>query len=149
MSEMIQPRVPFEIGDSCTFTKTISESDVYLFAGITGDFSQMHMNEAFMNTTKYKTRIAHGMLTFAFGSTASTLIQTQARSPLPSVSYGYDHVRFVKPVYFGDTVTSIYTITSIDHVSLKSIAKLEIVNQQGEVVVVANHILKFFPIEKE
>ncbi|AKA67546.1 MULTISPECIES: MaoC family dehydratase [Clostridium] len=148
MSEKLQPKVPFEIGDTCTYTKTISESDVYLFAGITGDFSQMHMNEAFMNTTSYKTRIVHGVLTFALGSTASTLIQTQAKSPIPSVSYGYDRVRFIKPVYFGDTVTAKYTITEIDNENLKSVAKIEITNQHGQVVVAANHILKFFPIEE-
>lgn len=148
MSEKLQPKVPFEVGDTCTYTKTISESDVYLFAGITGDFSQMHMNEAFMKTTSYKTRIVHGVLTFALGSTASTLIQTQAKSPIPSVSYGYDRVRFIKPVYFGDTVTAKYTITEIDNENLKSVAKIEITNQHGQVVVAANHILKFFPIEE-
>lgn len=146
---MSEVKVPFEIGDSCTFTKTISESDVYMFAGITGDFSQMHMNEAFMNTTKYKTRIVHGVLTFALGSTASTLIQTQAKADIPSVSYGYDRLRFVKPVYFGDTVTATYTIIEIDNENLKSVGKVEVVNQHGEVVVVANHILKFFPLDEE
>jgi len=146
---MSEVKVPFEIGDSCTFTKTISESDVYMFAGITGDFSQMHMNEAFMNTTKYKTRIVHGVLTFALGSTASTLIQTQAKAEIPSVSYGYDRLRFVKPVYFGDTVTATYTIIEIDNENLKSVGKVEVVNQHGEVVVVANHILKFFPLDEE
>lgn len=142
-------KVPFEIGDSCEFTKTLSESDVYLFAGITGDFSQMHTNEAFMQKTKYKTRIAHGVLTFALGSTASTLIQTQAKSEMPSVSYGYDRLRFIRPVYFGDTLTSRYTITDIDNENLKSIGKVEIYNQHGEIVVAANHILKFFPLESE
>lgn len=146
---MKEVKVPFEIGDSCTFTKTISESDVYMFAGITGDFSQMHTNEAFMNTTKYKTRIVHGVLTFALGSTASTLIQTQAKAEMPSVSYGYDRLRFVKPVYFGDTVTATYTIIEIDNENLKSVGKVEVVNQKGEVVVVANHILKFFPLDEE
>jgi 3-hydroxybutyryl-CoA dehydratase len=146
---MKELKVPFEIGDSCTFTKTISESDVYMFAGITGDFSQMHTNEAFMNTTKYKTRIVHGVLTFALGSTASTLIQTQAKAEIPSVSYGYDRLRFVKPVYFGDTVTATYTIIEIDNENLKSVGKVEVVNQKGEVVVVANHILKFFPLDEE
>ena len=80
-------KLPLEVGNSCTFTKTISESDVYLFGGITGDYSQMHFNEAFMKTTKYGTRIVHGVLTFALGSTASTLIQQKYESPIPSASY--------------------------------------------------------------
>lgn len=137
-------KVPFEVGDTVSYTKTISESDVYLFAGITGDFSQMHMNEEFMKTTPYKTRIVHGVLTFALGSTASTLIQTQARAEMPSVSYGYDRLRFTKPVYFGDTVTAVYTITEVDQESLKSYAKIAIYNQNKELCVVAQHILKFF-----
>lgn len=137
-------KVPFEVGDTVSYTKTISESDVYLFAGITGDFSQMHMNEEFMKTTPYKTRIVHGVLTFALGSTASTLIQTKARAELPSMSYGYDRLRFTKPVYFGDTVTAVYTITEVDQEALKSYAKVEIYNQNKELCVVAQHILKFF-----
>jgi len=137
-------KVPFEVGDTVSYTKTISESDVYLFAGITGDFSQMHMNEEFMKTTPYKTRIVHGVLTFALGSTASTLIQTQARAEMPSVSYGYDRLRFTRPVYFGDTVIAVYTITEVDQESLKSYAKVEIYNQNKELCVVAQHTLKFF-----
>ncbi|SFG88244.1 Acyl dehydratase [Priestia megaterium] len=137
-------KVPFEVGDTVSYTKTISESDVYLFAGITGDFSQMHMNEEFMKTTPYKTRIVHGVLTFVLGSTASTLIQTQARAEMPSVSYGYDRLRFTRPVYFGDTVIAVYTITEVDQESLKSYAKVEIYNQNKELCVVAQHTLKFF-----
>lgn len=139
-------KVPFQIGDTISYTKTISESDVYLFAGITGDFSQMHMNEEFMKKTPYKTRIAHGVLTFALASTASTLIQVQAKAEIPSVSYGYDRLRFIKPVFFGDTVTAVYTISEIDEESLKSYAKVEVFNQKGEICVAATHILKFIPI---
>jgi len=138
-------KLPLKVGDTCSFTKTISESDVYLFAGITGDFSQMHMNEEFMKTTPYKTRIVHGVLTFALGSTASTLIQLQVNSPIPSVSYGYDRLRFVKPVFFGDTVTAVYTVTEVDEDSMKTFAKLEVLNQHGQVCTVATHILKFIP----
>ena len=59
-------KLPLEVGNSCTFTKTISESDVYLFGGITGDYSQMHFNEAFMKTTKYGTRIVTWCFDFRF-----------------------------------------------------------------------------------
>jgi acyl dehydratase len=138
-------KLPLQVGDTCSYTKTISESDVYLFAGITGDFSQMHMNEEFMKTTPYKTRIVHGVLTFALGSTASTLIQVQAKADIPSVSYGYDRLRFVKPVFFGDTVTAKYTVVEVDEESMKTFAKVEIINQKNELCTVAQHILKFIP----
>jgi len=141
--------VPLKVGDSCQFTKTISESDVYLFGGITGDFSQMHYNEEFMKTTQYGTRIVHGVLTFALGCTASTMIQQQMKSPIPSASYGYDRLRFVKPVFFGDTLTSTYTVARVEEDTMKTFSDLVITNQRGEVVVVATHILKFLiPKEK-
>ncbi len=135
--------LPLSVGDSASFTKTISESDVYLFAGITGDFSRMHTDDEFMKTTPYKKRMIHGVLTFALGSTASTLIQVQAKAEIPSLSYGYDHLRFLRPVYFGDTVTAIYTIESVDIDNMKTFARVEIFNQHQELCVVATHILKF------
>ncbi|MGI6535195.1 MAG: MaoC family dehydratase [Eggerthellaceae bacterium] len=140
--------LPLKVGDNCSFTKTISESDVYLFGGITGDFSQMHFNEAFMKTTKYGTRIVHGVLTFALGSTASTLIQQKYQSPIPSVSYGYDHLRFTAPVYFGDTITATYTVKQVDQDAMKTYADVILTNQNGTVVCVATHILKFFELEE-
>ncbi len=141
-------KLPLEVGNSCTFTKTVSESDVYMFGGITGDYSQMHFNEAFMKTTKYGTRIVHGVLTFAFGSTASTLIQQKYESPIPSASYGYDHLRFTAPVYFGDTLTATYTVKEVDEEAMKTYADVVITNQDGTVVCVATHILKFFEVEE-
>ena len=142
---MSETSIPLKVGDTCSFTKTVSESDVYQFGGITGDFSQMHFNEEFMKTTRYGTRIVHGILAFALGSTASTLIQQKYESPIPSASYGYDHVRFVNPVYFGDTLTADYTVSRIDESAMKTYADVVITNQDGTVVCVAEHILKFLP----
>lgn len=139
--------VSLRVGDHSEFTKTISESDVYGFAGITGDFSQMHTSEAFMQTTPYGRRIVHGVLSFALGSTASTLVQTQVGATLPSVSYGYDRLRFVRPVYIGDTLRAEYTVTSVDDKTLQSEADVRVFNQRGELCVVATHILKFFEVE--
>jgi acyl dehydratase len=138
-------KLPLKVGDTCNFTKTISESDVYLFAGITGDFSQVHTNEEYMKTTPYKTRIAHGILSLAISSTASTLIQVYHKADIPSVSYGYDRLRFVKPIFFGDTVTATYTITEVDPENMKTFAKVEVHNQKGELCTVTQHILKFLP----
>ncbi|MCR0181674.1 MaoC family dehydratase N-terminal domain-containing protein [[Clostridium] innocuum] len=103
--EITKVDIPLKIGDSAVFEKTITETDVVLFGGLTGDYSQMHFNEEYMKKTMYGTRIAHGILTFAIGCTASTKIQEQVKSPVPSASYGYDKLRFINPVYFGDTLT--------------------------------------------
>ena len=117
-------KVPLEVGNSCSFTKTVSESDVYQFGGITGDYSQMHFNEAFMKTTKYGTRIVHGVLTFAFGSTASTLIQQKYESPIPSASYGYDHLRFTAPGGSWSTPSpATDTVKEVDEAAMKTYAR--------------------------
>ena len=102
-----------------------------------------------MKTTTYGTRIVHGVLTFAFGSTASTLIQQKYESPIPSASYGYDHLRFTAPVYFGDTLTATYTVKEVDEAAMKTYADVVVTNQDGTVVCVATHILKFFEVEGE
>ena len=64
----------FVVGDSVTFTKTVGESDVYLFAGITGDFAPNHVDRTYMARTRYGERIAHGVLVLGYSSTASSLL---------------------------------------------------------------------------
>jgi 3-hydroxybutyryl-CoA dehydratase len=140
-------KLPLKVGDAYVFSKTVSEADVLTFAEITGDFSRMHTDEEFMKQTRYKTRIAHGILSIAIASTAATQIQVQANAEMPSVAYGFDRVRFIKPVYIGDTLTTKYIITEADEATLSTIAKVEVTNQRGEVVTAAQHILKFFPLE--
>ncbi|MGI5912858.1 MAG: MaoC family dehydratase [Syntrophomonadaceae bacterium] len=140
-------KLPLKVGDAYVFLKTVSEADVLTFAEITGDFSRMHTDEEFMKQTRYKTRIAHGILSIAIASTAATQIQVQANAEMPSVAYGFDRVRFIKPVYIGDTLTTKYIITEADEATLSTIAKVEVTNQRGEVVTAAQHILKFFPLE--
>ena len=133
--------IPLEIGDSVSFAKTVGESDVYLFAGITGDFSPNHVNKEVMAATPYKERIAHGVLSVGYASTTSTLMIEKAGAT--AVSVGYDRIRFVKPIFIGDTVTVTYTISEIDEESMKTRAEIEVTNQHGELCTVAQHILKF------
>ena len=133
--------IPLEIGDSVSFAKTVGESDVYLFAGITGDFSPNHVNKEVMEATAYGERIAHGVLSVGYASTTSTLMIEKAGAA--AVSVGYDRVRFVKPIFIGDTVTVTYTISEIDEESMRTRADIEVTNQHGELCTVAQHILKF------
>jgi len=135
-----------EIGDQVQFAKTVSESDVYLFAGVTGDFSGNHVNEEFMRSSVYGRRIAHGALLVGFMSTTSTMmIERSLRRGIDStpVSLGYDRVRFLKPVFLGDTITVRYEIREIDAHSRRTRAVVEIHNQHGEIVAVAEHLLKW------
>ncbi len=131
------------IGTRVEFAKTIGESDIYLFAGITGDLSPNHVNAEYMKTTPYGGIIAHGALVVGLMSTCSTKVLDHATSPRPAVSYGYDRIRFVKPVRVGDTVTVIYEIISADAERATTTAEVTASNQHGQVVAVATHILKF------
>ena len=129
-----------KVGDTVTFAKTVGETDIYLFAGITGDFSVNHVNEQYMAQSKYGRRIAHGALMIAYMSQASTRICTGV--PGTIVSYGYDRIRFPKPVFFGDTVTVTYEIVDRDVPAGKTFSRVTCTNQRGEVVAAATHILK-------
>ena len=138
--------IGLEVGETAKFSKTVGESDVYQFAGISGDFSPNHVNEEFMKGTPYGHRIAHGVLTLALASTTSTLIADRSlkrQDRLAPVSLGYDRVRFLKGVLIGDTVTVTYTLSEIDAERLRSRAAIEAVNQRGETVMVAEHIMKW------
>ena len=133
-----------QIGDQATFSKTVGETDVYLFAGITGDFSGNHVNEEYMKRSAYGRRIAHGALLVGFMSTTSSLMIAQVeRKGIDEtpVSLGYDRIRFLKPVFIGDTVTVTYTISELDPDKRRSRAKVEVVNQDGVTVAVAEHIM--------
>jgi 3-hydroxybutyryl-CoA dehydratase len=135
-----------KVGDSVRFSKTVGESDIYLFAGLTGDLSQNHVDDEFMSHSVYGKRIAHGALMVGFMSTASTrMIEESLRKGIVStpVSLGYDGVRFLKPVYINDTVTVTYTITELNEEKLRTLANVEVTNQRGELVAVGKHHLKW------
>ena len=131
-------------GDSVSFAKTVGESDVYLFAGITGDFAVNHVNEQYMSRSRYGKRIAHGALLIGFASTCSSLMIEKCRGTAGDetpVSLGYDKVRFLAPVYIGDTVTLTYTIIEIDPEKRRSRGDIKVMNQRGELVGVAQHLM--------
>ncbi len=94
----------YVVGDTATFAKTVSESDVYGLAGIVGDFYGVHLNEEHAKTTRFKTRIAQGTLSVGFISTVMGYMAAKAPDP-GAVSFRYD-ITFTAPVYFGDTVTA-------------------------------------------
>ena len=128
------------IGLRTRLTKTVSESDVYLYAGITGDMDPNHVDEEFARKTSLGHRVAHGTLILGYTSAASTRILENFDRPM--VSVGYDRVRFLKPVYFGDTITVDYEIESIERERERTIAKIEVKNQHGDLVAVATHIMQ-------
>jgi len=128
------------VGLKTRLTKTVSESDVYLFAGITGDLDPNHVDEEYCRKTSLGHRVAHGALIVGYTSAASTRILQDFDRPM--VSVGYDRIRFLKPVYFGDTLTIDYEIVSIERERERTTAKIEVKNQRDELVLVATHIMQ-------
>ncbi len=119
-----------KVGDTAKFSKTVSESDVYLFAGVTGDLNPAHVSEEFAKDTFFKTRIAHGMLSASF---ISTVIGTML--PGPGTIYMRQEVSFLAPVKFGDTVTAVVEVAEIMAEKKKVRLKTYCVNQENTTVV--------------
>ncbi|MFO0996470.1 MAG: MaoC/PaaZ C-terminal domain-containing protein [Alphaproteobacteria bacterium] len=128
------------VGYTVTVRKTISESDVYLFAGITGDYDPIHVDEEFAKTTPYRTRIAHGALVIGLMSTASS--QATRGFSVGVASLGFDRIRHTGAVFFGDTLTVTYEIASHDPARNRATAHVKVLNQRGETVGVGEHVLK-------
>ncbi len=123
-----------------TLGRTITEADIVLHAGQTGDFYPHHMDAEWCRTQEFGQRVAHGTLVFsvAVGMTAGDI------NPR-AFSYGYDRLRFVKPVYIGDTIRGRVTIRETrDHKRPDRgfvIEHLEVLNQRHETVLVCDHLL--------
>ena len=95
----------YEVGQSASFTKTITEEDVMKFAEVTGDYNPLHVNPEFAKTQIFGKQVAHGAL-------SSGLISAVLGTKLfgPGILYGGQSVKFVKPVFFGDTLTAVATV---------------------------------------
>lgn len=126
-----------QIGEKATFSKTITEADVILFAGITGDFNPIHVNQVAAEKTIFKTRIAHGMLTAAF-------ISTVLGTTLPGMNtiYVSQQSKFVTPAFIGDTLTA--TVEVIDKRDDKNMLTMKTIvsNQDGKEVVIGEAQVK-------
>ncbi|HQI80575.1 MAG TPA: MaoC family dehydratase [Deltaproteobacteria bacterium] len=115
-----------KIGDFAEFSKTVSETDIYLFAGIVGDFNPAHLNEAYAKNTFFKTRIAHGMLAAGF---VSAVIGMQL--PGPGSIYISQELKFLAPVRIGDTVTAHVEVSEMNVEKNRVRLKTWCANQDG------------------
>jgi acyl dehydratase len=123
-----------------TLGRTLTEADIVIHAGQTGDFFPHHMDAEWCATQDFKQRIAHGtlVLSVGIGMTANTI------NPR-AMSYGYDRVRFLRPVFIGDTLTVTARIAEKrDHPKRKThgvvVEAVEIANQRAELVLVCEHL---------
>jgi 3-hydroxybutyryl-CoA dehydratase len=119
-----------KIGDEASFSKTVSEADIYHFAGITGDFNPLHVDKEFAKTTIFKERITHGILTAGF-------ISTVIGMKLPGINTIYlsQNLNFLAPVKIGDTVTA--QVKVMEKKDQKKIVRLQTIvkNQHDEIVI--------------
>ena len=129
-----------EIGMMESFSKTVAEADVYAFAGITGDFYGVHVNEEFAKKTRFGSRIAHGALLVGFISTVMAKMSSKIPPP-GGVSYRYD-VKFTAPVKFGDTITTQLTVSEKIPERREIIFEALSTNQQQETVLKGTTVLK-------
>jgi len=121
--------------------RTVTEADIVLHAGQTGDFFPHHMDAEFAKSLPGGQRMAHGtlILSMAVGLLASEINEE-------AMSYGYDRVRFIRPVHIGDTITSRGEIVALrDHAKRRDVfgiaeEQVEVVNQRDEVVIAFVHI---------
>lgn len=132
----------YEVGFSRTSTgRTITETDIVMHAGQTGDFYPHHMDAEWCKTQEFGARVAHGtlILSVAVGMLAGEINEA-------AFSYGYDKVRFIAPVFIGDTITSTATIAAKrDHAKKPDEygiveEQVTVANQRGETVIAFIHV---------
>jgi 3-hydroxybutyryl-CoA dehydratase len=124
------------VGQTASYAKTVTEADIVLFAGVSGDTNPVHLNETFAAKTMFKGRIAHGMLSAGF---ISTVLGTKL--PGPGAIYLFQSLKFKAPVRPGDTVLARATITAID----KRRVTLATTCQVGETVVIEGEAMVMVP----
>ena len=124
------------IGDSADFTKSVTDYDVYSFAGVTGDFNPAHVNEDYAKNTFFKTRIAHGMLSAGF---ISNILGNQL--PGPGSIYIRQELNFLAPVRIGDTITARVEVIDINIEKNRVKLNTQCINQDGTVAIDGEAVL--------
>ncbi|ERT58785.1 MaoC-like protein [Megasphaera vaginalis (ex Srinivasan et al. 2021)] len=121
--------VDINIGDKASLSKTISEHDVYTFAGLTGDFNPVHINAEFAKESMFKQRIAHGMI-------SAGLISAVLGTELPGINtiYMNQELSFLAPVMYNDTLTATVECIEKNDEKHRIVFKTTVTNQDGKVV---------------
>lgn len=118
------------IGDEAQFSKTITEYDVYSFAGIVGDFNALHINKEYAKTTIFKDRIAHGII-------GAGLISAVIGRYLPGEGTIYlsQNTKFMKPIYFGDTITAVIRVVKKNDRKNRIKFYTKCINQNNDIII--------------
>ncbi len=130
-----------QVGDSGQVTKTVTETDVILYAGITGDNNPVHINEIEAKASRFGQRLVHGMLTAGF---ISAVLGTCL--PGKGAIYMGQTLKFLRPVHIGDTVTAIGEVIAKNEDKRQITMRTTVVNQDGKMVI-DGEALAFLPAE--
>jgi len=126
-----------QVGDAVESRKTVSETDVYLFAGVTGDFNPLHVDAEYAKGTPFGARVAHGPLTFAL---CAGLLGTELPG-LGTVAVS-NHVEYQRPVYIGDTIRVRVEVGELDHERNRATMLVTWTNQDGDQVAEGAMVVK-------
>jgi acyl dehydratase len=127
----------FRTGDAATFSKTITEADIALFAGLSGDTYPLHVDAEYAKTTRFGARVAHGMLSASLLSTVNGMLLGT-----PGGMYVEQTLRFRRPVFIGDILTARTELVEIDPAKRRLHCVTTIVNQHGKIVVDGTAVLQ-------
>ncbi len=131
-----QPQAKIEVGQKASFTKTITETDVILFAGSTGDMNPFHIDEEFAKQTRFGTRIVHGMLVTGLISAVMGM-----KLPGPGTIYLRQELDFRHPVYIGDTITAVAEVLHVREDKPIVTLSTNCYNQNDELVVAGKAVV--------
>ncbi len=137
MAHIEKPFEAFAVGDAATFAKTITEADIVLFAGVSGDTYPLHVDAEYAKTTRFEARVAHGMLSASLLSTVNGLLLGT-----PGGMYVEQTLRFRRPVFIGDTLTARSEVVEIDTAKRRLHARTTVANQHGKIVVDGDAVLQ-------
>jgi 3-hydroxybutyryl-CoA dehydratase len=127
----------FQVGDREAFSKTITDADIALFCGVSGDMYPLHVDDEYAKTTRFGQRAAHGMLTASLLSTVNGAILQR-----PGGLYVSQTLHFRRPVFIGDTLTATSVVVELMPQNRRMRCKTRIVNQRGELVLDGEAILQ-------
>ncbi|TAK56636.1 MAG: MaoC family dehydratase [Dehalococcoidia bacterium] len=136
------PELPIKVGDKAALTRTVTDDDIQAFARVSGDNQRLHLDDAFAGKTRFKKRIAHGMISAAYVSAA---LGTKL-APNAVVVYLGQTMRFRLPVGIGDTITAECEVTAIDAEKRIATIRTDCKNQNGDAVLTGEATVLLDPL---
>ena len=139
---MSEFELPLKVGDKAAFSRTVTDDDIQAFARVSGDTQPLHLDDAFASKTRFKKRIAHGMISAAYISAA---LGTKL-APGAVVVYLGQTMRFRLPVGIGDTITAECEVTAVDPDRRIITIRTDCKNQNGDAVVTGEATVLLDPL---